>query len=64
MTPADEIEPEWIDLHEIGSPFEQQLDVRASSSSPAALRYRHRLCRHTGQPEAQWNQGPQPEKAP
>lgn len=57
---ADEIEADWLDLTTVGSAYEEQLDVRAPPSASPTVRYRHRVRRYTGQPEALWKPGPAP----
>lgn len=58
------VEPDWIDLDLIGSPYEQQLDVRAAPDAPAHLVYRYRLRSFTGQLQDQWSPGPAPPEPP
>ena len=54
---SENIEADWMELLEFGSDYEQEMDINASPSAPAGLRYRHRLRRFSGQPAAQWRPG-------
>lgn len=53
------IEPEWMDLTSLGSPYEEQLDVRAAKPT-----YRHRVRSFSGEVEGEWIPGAPPPVAP
>lgn len=57
-------EPEWLDYTAIGSPYEQQLDVRTRPDAPAHEKMRHRLRSLTGEAERPWSPGPPPTVGP
>ena len=46
------VEPDWVDCSMLGSPYEEQYDVRASAFAPRA--WRHRMRKHTGEVEQEW----------